>query len=158
MQLPALCSLSFLCLHLSATLSFLFGLGLGFYDSMGGAFPVLFFLDLLFLSWPLSNQDLLFPSHFFSTLIPLLLSLPLSLSLFLSALCTSLQVRVNVVLLRLCAEGHNGCPELTTSVMASEDREGAGSKQERIHFKKCDLPLPYTEAARQARTVIRCCR
>lgn len=89
-----------------------------------GPFLVLFFLDLLFLSWPLSNQDLLFPSLFFSSLIPFLLSLPLSLSLFLSTLCTSHQVCVSVVLLRLCAEGHNDCPELTTSVMVSEDREG----------------------------------
>lgn len=61
---------------------------------------------------------------------------------------------MSVVLLHLCAEGHNGCPELTTSVMVSEDREGAVSKQEGIHFKTHDSPLPYTEAARQAKIVI----
>lgn len=74
-----------LCLSRPHSAFPLFCLRLGLHDSTVGPFLVLFSLDLLFLSWPLSNQDLLFPSCFFSCHFPPSLFLCLFLCLDSSA-------------------------------------------------------------------------
>lgn len=145
MHLPDLCSLSFLCLHLSHPQpSFFSASAWVFITPQVGSFLVLFSLDLLFLSWPLFNQNLLVPSCFFSSLIALLCSPSASVWIPQRPLRLLLDVCVPVPLCLcpvgvLCSASSHGCPGARHTC----DGEAVRSKQEGIHLKTpVDSPSP----------------
>lgn len=145
MYLPELCSLAFLCLHLSHPQpSFFSASAWVFITPQVGSFLVLFSLDLLFLSWPLFNQNLLFPSCFFSSLIPLLCSPSASVCLSQHPLKLLLDVCTQMPM-RLCTAGVLGSASSHGCLGARHicDGEAVRSKQEGIHLKThVDSPSP----------------